>query len=347
MIPPKRILIVRLSAIGDIVMASGLIPALKKRFPNAQISWLAEPATASLLKETPELHDVIVWQRADWQALFKAKRYWTLLKAVLAFRRTLKSKEFDLVLDAQGLLKSGLLARFSGAKQRIGLGSKEGSQHLMTEVLPKQDDPMISSEYRALARHLGAAESDFVMHLPASDHTQQTARQKLQAVIGEQPYIVFCPYTTRPQKHWFNSHWQQLALQLAQHTPWPCVVLGGSDDQTSATTLCAGQPNLHSLAGQTNLLQTSEVIRHAKLLIGVDTGITHMGIAHRVPTLALFGSTRPYLQTPNHNAEVLYLNKPCSPCKRRPSCDGRFDCLRDISPHMVVSRVQAILAEAG
>ena len=98
---PRRILVVRLSALGDIVMASGLIPALKARFPNAEVSWVCEPVCAPLLKHNPRLKQVIVWPRGEWQALWKAKRYLDLWRAVRAFRTQLKAEKFDLVLDGQ------------------------------------------------------------------------------------------------------------------------------------------------------------------------------------------------------------------------------------------------------
>ena len=93
---PNNILIVRLSAIGDIVMASGLIPSLQKRFPHAKISWLAEPVGASLLQHNPNLAEVVLWPRQQWQSLFRRKQYSALFKAVQQFRKMLKAKQYDL-----------------------------------------------------------------------------------------------------------------------------------------------------------------------------------------------------------------------------------------------------------
>ena len=105
---PRRILIVRLSALGDIVMASGLIPALHTRYPEAELSWVCEAGCVPLLRHNPRIKQVIVWPRGEWEALLKAKRYMALWRAVRTFRARLRTEQFDLVLDAQGLLKSGL-----------------------------------------------------------------------------------------------------------------------------------------------------------------------------------------------------------------------------------------------
>ncbi|MCG8122617.1 MAG: lipopolysaccharide heptosyltransferase, partial [Candidatus Thiodiazotropha taylori] len=143
------ILIVRLSAIGDIVFASPLIHALRQRYPRARISWLVQPESKALLEHHPELDEVVIWPRARWQALWKERRWLALWREVASFRRSLQEREFDLALDVQGLLKSGLLTWFSGAGQRIGLGSREGSQYLMTSSVEKGGEPRrIGCEYR-------------------------------------------------------------------------------------------------------------------------------------------------------------------------------------------------------
>ena len=124
---PRRILIVRLSALGDIVMASGLIPALRTLYPQAELSWVCEAVCVPLLRHNPSIKQVIVWPRGEWEALLKAKRYMALWRAVRTFRARLRAEQFDLVLDAQGLLKSGLIAWLTGAPRRVSIIAREGS----------------------------------------------------------------------------------------------------------------------------------------------------------------------------------------------------------------------------
>ena len=326
----KRILIIRLSAIGDVVMASGLIPALRSLWPEARLAWLAEPAGASLLRENPRLDQVAVWPRGEWSELWRRHRYLAWGSRVRDFARTLKSQRFDLVLDAQGLFKSAIWARATGAPMRIGLASREGSHRLMTEVLqPRRDDPRIGSEYRQLAQHLGAEPEAFQMDLPVSEQTDTTAQALLTDTGVTTPYAALAPFTTRPQKHWFEARWAALADRLEAELGLQCVMLGGAESRASAGRIHqAAGGGLVDLAGRTSLPQSVAVIARAKLLVGVDTGLTHMGIARRVPTLALFGSTRPYLNTSTPAAQVLYEPLICSPCRRRPTCAGTFTCMR-------------------
>ena len=343
--PPRRILVVRLSALGDIVMASGLIPALKARFPEAEISWVCEPVCAPLLKHNPHLRQVILWPRGEWQALFKARRYLDLWSAVRAFRAILRAERFDLVLDGQGLLKSGLVAWFTGASRRVSIIAREGSHRLVHEVVtpPAGADPVMGAEYRYLAHYLGAPEGSFVHDLAVGAAPQARAREvlreRLNTAWGGQPparpLVVLAPFTTRPQKHWIESRWTDLARGLLAQGLQP-VVLGGPSDAEAAGRICAQEPHLLNLVGALKLDESVAVIADAQLLVGVDTGLTHMGSALRIPTVALFGSTRPYLEGPTPLTKVLYDALPCSPCRRRPTCGGAFTCMAQFMPQRVL-----------
>lgn len=342
-----RILIVRLSAIGDVVMASGLIPALKARWPEAEVSWLTEPATVPLLRHNPRLHEVIPWPRAAWQALWRERRFGDLWRAVKAFKAELRARRFDIVLDGQGLLKSGLLAWLTGAPRRIGILSREGSKWLMTErfIPPPGDESLMSHEYRELARHLGAPEGSFHLDLAVGEQARGAARAALSAagIAPGSRIAVLAPFTTRPQKHWFEDRWAALANALRADGLVP-LVLGGPADREAAARIVAASPGLFSLAGQLKLDETVAAIAEAGLLIGVDTGLTHMGTALKVPTIVLFGSTRPYLDALTARTTILYEPMDCSPCRRRPTCGGAFHCMRHWTVDMVAAAARRQLA---
>ncbi|MGE5452507.1 MAG: lipopolysaccharide heptosyltransferase I [Acidobacteriota bacterium] len=347
---PRRILIVRLSALGDIVMASGLIPALHERYPQAELFWLTEAACAPLLKHNPKLHEVLIWPRAKWEQLLKAKQYRALWAEVRAFRQMLRAKQFDLVLDGQGLLKSGLCAWFTGAPRRVSIIAREGSHLLMHErvVPPAGADPRIGSEYRYLATYLGAAEEDFQLDLAVGEAPRQRAREVLHEAcqgIPARPLAMLCPFTTRPQKHWVESNWAELARALLAQGMQP-IVLGGPADQEAAARIAAACPGLLNLTGQLKLDESVALIAECQLLIGVDTGLTHMGTALRLPTVALFGSTRPYLSSGTPSTQVMYDALPCSPCRRNPTCGGAFTCMKQLTVARVLAQAMRLYQEA-
>jgi heptosyltransferase-1 len=111
--------------------------------------------------------------------------------------------------------------------------------------------------------------------------------------------------------------------------------------------LAAATAGTIALAGDTRLPEAAGLIRHAGLLVGVDTGLTHMGAAFATPTVALFGSTRPYLDTGRANGRVIWLGLACSPCRRRPTCNGAFTCLREITAERVIEQARAVLGVAN
>jgi heptosyltransferase-1 len=124
-------------------------------------------------------------------------------------------------------------------------------------------------------------------------------------------------------------------------------MLGGAADRPAAARIRAlGAPGLIDMAGQTSLLQAAALIERCTLLVAVDTGLGHMGIAYARPSLLLFGSTCPYLNTGRDNARVLYHPLLCSPCKRRPTCDGAYTCMRLIEVEEVVRAAGSLLGRA-
>ncbi|MBH2015132.1 MAG: lipopolysaccharide heptosyltransferase I [Burkholderiales bacterium] len=354
---PRRILIVRLSALGDIVMASGLIPALKARYPEAELSWVCEAGCVPLLQHNPQLKQVIVWPRAEWTALLKARRHLALWREVRAFRTRLRAEHFDLVLDCQGLLKSGLIAWFTGAPRRVSIIAREGSHHLVHEVVtpPPGADPVMGSEYRFLAHHLGAPAGSFVHDLAVGEAPRSRAHATLAEALDQaglrtdpaRPLVILAPFTTRPQKHWVEGNWGELAGQLLERGLQP-VILGGPADRDAAGRIAASRVGLLNLAGRLKLDESVALIAEAQLLIGVDTGLTHMGSALRVPTVALFGSTRPYREGPQRaghtpRTRILYDALPCSPCRRRPTCNGAFTCMTQLTVERVRDAATTLL----
>lgn len=331
------ILIVRLSAIGDILFSTPLIAALRHTYPKARIAWLAQSEFVDLLTANADLDEVIPCPISRWRADWRGGRRGTVLREIRALRRLLRERRFDLGLDLQGLLKSGALLWMSGARRRIGLGSREGSALLMHRVLkPLPVSERIGSEYLFLAAALGLDVPNFDMDLALSERDHAAAAVLIATHGLNAGFIAACPFTTRPQKHWLDGRWPELARRLAAEYDLPLAILGGPSDRDAAAAMAdaAGSAAV-SLAGQTSLREAAAVIARGRAVVAVDTGLGHMGIALGRPTLLLFGSTKPYTDPGRDDARVLYHPRACSPCRRRPTCEGRFDCMRDITVEAV------------
>jgi heptosyltransferase-1 len=341
----KRILIIRPSAIGDIVMASPMISILRQAYPKAHIAWLAEPHLKDLLRHNTDLDTVICWPKSWWEKLFKQGSFLKLAHEIEQFRRELQRNRFDLVLDAQGLLRSRFLAWLSGAEERIGFGSREPGKFLMTRIMSKgPSNKRMSSEYYHLMNEIGISHAFCRPKIAISRQDQQYGDAKLIAAGIEKRYAVFCPFTTRPQKHWLEERWVELARLLKERFNLPSIILGGPNDRDAAQSIqTLSREIIYNFTGTTTLGQSAALIKRATVIIGVDTGLTHMGGAFNRPTVALFGSTCPYLRTVNDMTTVIYHKHPCSPCKRNPVCDGKFDCMRSIDVDQVCTAVEQIL----
>lgn len=342
----KRILIIRSSAIGDIVMASPLIKGLRKKYPDAHIAWLSDPSVQDLLKYHPDLDQVICWSRNLWRQHLQQGRLISLIKSMQLFFSCLRSQRFDMAVDAQGLFRSRFFAFLSGAGQRIGFHSAEPGKMFMTRIISRgPDNTAMSSEYFHLMESLGIEAHDCRPELILNPADMENAQKKLRqhGVTGD--YAVICPFTTRPQKHWFARRWAALAKEIENRLALPVVMLGGPADQGASRAICpAGKGCPVNFTGVTTLGESAAIIQRTRLLVGVDTGLTHMGTAFHRPTVALFGATRPYLYTGSPLTKVVYHSMECSPCKRSPTCGEDFHCMEAIHVQEVCKIIDKLIS---
>lgn len=346
---------VRLSARGDLVFASPLAGALRRRYPRAFIAWLAEERTADVIRHNPHLDEVIVWERARWKRLLRTGRWGSLAHEAVEFFGSLRDRRFDVAIDAQGLLRSGALAFLSGAPVRIGLGSREGSRCLMTQVIERGgDDRRIASEYRYLAERLGLPTEPFRLEIPRGMEEAESAGRLLAAAGIANGFVAACPFTTRVHKHWFEDRWSSLIGRVRERLGVGVVLLGGPADRAAADRILGALPGsppnagpVADLVGRTTLGEASAVVSRCGVLVGVDTGLSHMAHAFDRPAVLLFGSNTPYLDPPGPRATILHSGRGCSPCRGKLVCDGRIDCMDDLSVGEVFAAVAARLGDRG
>ena len=341
----KNILIIRPSAIGDIVMASPMIRVLRRHYPDARLAWLVEPPSVDLLRSNTSLDEFIIWNKKEWRELLQKRRFLILRREISGFARQLKEKNFDLAIDAQGLLRSRWLAWLSGARERVGFESKEPGRFLMTRLTSKGDHTgIMGSEYKHMMRVLGLDPGDFHPEIVLSADDEDSAHEILGNLKNLARFAAFAPFTTRPQKHWLEDRWAELAELIYENLGLPSVLLGGKNDYENALSIKqAAQVPVYNLAGMTSLGQSAAIIKASSLLIGVDTGLTHMGAAFDCSTVALFGATCPYLSTAGQKTVVIYNPMKCSPCRRSPVCSGDFSCMKSIEAgHVLKEAVKLV-----
>ncbi len=325
-------------------MASLVPRALKEGLDSPEIHWLVEPGLSPLLEANPFVDELILWDKSKWIRLTKHLKLLSLLNEVREFRSHMHDKNYDLALDLQGLFRSRILAYLSGSRERIGFASKEPGGILMTRLISKgPDSTRMSSEYLYLMKEMNIEVKDPAPSLFIAKEIASRAKRLLQRKGVEGPFLTFAPFTTRPQKHWIIDRWHGLALKLYREFGLPSIILGGPEDKEMAERIMGNDHSVMThLCGQATIMESAAVISMSEVLIGVDTGLTHMGTALKRPTVALFGATCPYLDTPLETTRVIYHRRPCSPCKRRPTCED-FPCMGDITENEIVKELKKIL----
>ncbi len=343
---PKSILLVRLTARGDVLLATPMIKALRRRYPSAHIAWAVEAHARDFVAHHPDLDELIVWDRAEWKTLIRKGHWRRLVSAFRDLRRRLRSRRFDVALDLQGLLRSGWVARLSGAPVRIGLGSKEGSWLFMTHTVPRYGPVPggTSLQYPYFAERLGLDSEPFQLELTLDGEDESFARRFVdeRRLVGG--YAVVCPFTTRDQKHWYEDRWGPLIARIRDELGLPVVLLGGPADGKAAKrlgTLTDG--HIIDLVGKTELSEAAAIVEHAALFIGVDTGLTHVAVAFERPSVLLFGSNIPYDAPPHANARIVLHMQPCAPCGGHPTCNGAYWCMQAITVDEVFAEARSVL----
>lgn len=308
-IPPQRILIIKPSAIGDVVHALPVLNLLRRKWPAARISWLVTPACASLLEGHPQLDEVIRFERRELARGWRSPR---VAVDLLRFMRSLRDPRFDLVVDLQGLFRSGWLAACTGAPIRVGpANAREGAWLFYTHRVPTG-----TVEQHAIQRYLTVAEAFGCERGPVEFHfaVDDADRAAVAAMLPARPYAVLMPGANWATKRWPVERFAALVEPLRERFGLESVVAGGEEVAALAERI----PGAANLAGRTNLRQMVALLQGAALVIANDTGPMHIAAALGRPLVTPYGPTNPVRTGPFARADsVIRLDIPCSPCYSR------------------------------
>ena len=345
-ISPRRILVIKLSSLGDIVHTLPAVATLRQRFSSAHISWLVKSEWASILEGNPDVNEV--WPvDVSW-------RNW--LKLVKDLRR----QRYDLVVDFQGLFRSGILGIFSGAHTRIGFAqAREGAAWMYTHRVPLPGER--ESSWRLFAMHavernleiagsLGADVSQPLFHLPRLVEDEKIIRSLLYGREGKDhtQLIALAPWSRSALKSWPMKRFVQLAEELVRVPTFRVVLLGGPADGTSAEEFRYLESHgLVNLVGRIPLRQLPELLRNMRLLVGNDSSLIHLAAGVGTQVLAIFGPTEPQATGPYPLSQhvVRRTEISCSPCGQRTCSNPQYlECLQSISVESMLQSIQQIMA---
>lgn len=336
----KNILVVKLSAIGDVIHALPVATALKQCFPQVRITWVVEPPAYDVLTNNPCIDEILVFEKKRCKSLAGLYRY------APAFIRGLRAHRFDLALDLQGLFKSAAISGLSRAAERlVYCDAREHSDWIGKRICGPNHQGHIVERYLDVARALGcqAAEPEFIINITAAEFAQAGAIARQAGLGSNNPYVVLIPGTNWPNKCWPAGHFATLAGKLFAGGLVP-VFVGSSADQNAMQAI-HGQsavPPL-DLTGKTSLKQLAALIKNARAVVAGDTGPMHLAAAIGTPVMALFGPTDPHRNGPcGHGHVVLTTSHACTGCWQR-KCPKELDCLADIKPELVYESLMNLI----
>jgi heptosyltransferase I len=374
----RRILLVKFSALGDVVHTIPVVHKLRRRYPAAEIDWLVRPAFADLLAGHSAVNNVVAFPRQGWGTPWREQA--SRLAGLAQLLSRLRSRRYDLVIDLQGQLRSALLTLAAGAPVRIGFdrprpelrrrstrtlpaeawkhcwqGAREGAWMAYSHriELPTIDLHAVD-RYLCLGPMLGLDEEvpDFSFDIPADAVARaealladRGAGRGLDASAGP---IVIAPATRWETKHWRSEGFREVARHFAAMGR-TVVLIGSAEERAACETIAGAAPGTLNLAGSTSLPELAALLRRCAVCVTNDSGPMHLAVALDRPVVSMFGPSDPLWIGPYRRPDaVVSAGLPCSPCYLRELSRCPYDhaCMRQITSATVIERVEAMLAGA-
>jgi heptosyltransferase I len=337
---PRRIALIKPSALGDIVHSLPVLTALRQRFPSAHIAWVVNKSYEPLLRGHPDLDETIAFDRHALRAGLGD----TVL-TYLRFLARLRNRRFDLAIDLQGLLRTGAMTWASGATRRVGLSSaREGAVHAYTDCIhvPDPDNLHAVDRYWLVAEALGVKTKEIRFKVPVAPAALQWALGQLGTL--PRPWLMVGVGARWATKRWPAGHFRQLIEWAQRRFGGTAVFVGGSDETALARQAAAESSGpFCDLTGRTTLPQLAAVLSVADLMLANDTGPLHLAVALGRPVVAPFTCTRVRLTGP--------YGRPQSAVETGVWCAGslikqcpRLECMSELTPARLWPLVEEVLS---
>ncbi len=292
---PKNILIIKVSALGDIALALPALNALRLVYAQTRITWMVRPEFAPLIRDHPQLDDILFFDRKN---LGKSWRSWQSLRDLWRLGRELRSGQFDCVFDFQGLLRTALLGRWTGATIRIGMANaREGAPLFYSRRIESDPDAFhLIDHYQRMVQAVYEGvlpKPDFVF--PASAAAENAAHRLLEDHhMLAKGYAVFIAGSAHEDKCWPAAHFADLAERIQHTYNMPILAPGTASERPAIEEIkTLTKANFVNCAGQTSLPELVALLRNASLVISNDTGPGHIAAGLGVPLVMLFSWSNP------------------------------------------------------
>jgi heptosyltransferase-1 len=369
----RRILLIKLSAVGDVVHTIPVLNKLRRRYPSARIDWLVTPAIAELIRHHPAVTNVVLFARQDWSTPWRPAALGRVAKLAAALRRA----RYDLILDLHGQFRTAFFTLAAGAPVRIGFdrpraqvwsasertfpaeaykhawkGAREASWIAYTHriAVPTLDVHAID-RYLSVGPMLGLDDgpADFSFPVPAGAATRADSLLRANGIAAEEGVLLCAPGSNWQTKQWSAERFAEVARHFLARR-WRMVLIGSERDRAVCARVAAAAPGTVDLCGQTTLPELAALVRRSGGAISNDSGPMHLTVALDRPVVSIFGPTDALWIGPYGRADaVLRADLPCAPCYLRQlrHCRHGHACMGAITAAAVIERMEATLAAAG
>lgn len=331
----ERILIVLFGAIGDVVRAMPLAMRVRREFPKSRITWAVEPPAAPLLERHPAIDERLVFRRD-----LGARAFWPFLAAI-------RRRRFDLTLDLQRHLKSGIVSRASGAPIRIGFhraNTKEGNWLFNSRTIPAQRHWSSKlRQYLAFADALGLEKAPIEFGLALGREEEAGVERLLDGV--ESPFVAAFVGSTWQSRWWSAEQTAAVLRALRARFGLAAVLIGapGREAEFARDIERASAGEAKNLAGRTSLRDLIGVFARARVAFGPDSGPMHIAAAVGTPVVSLWGATSPLRSAPYGSEDLAIVGEvACHPCYLRRCPVGQL-CMQQIDVNRVLSALELAL----
>jgi heptosyltransferase I len=368
----RKILLIKLSAVGDVIHTIPVLNKLRRRYPSAQLDWLVTPAIAELLRHNPAITNVIEFAREDWS------RPWTPAPFVSYARLAakLRANGYDLVIDMHGQFRTAVFALATGAPVRIGFdrprarvwdasprtfsaearkhawqGAREGSWLAYTDHIPVPTlDLHAVDRYLSVGPILGLEEDppDFSFPIPQAASANIASLLHRHDIAGA-PLVAMAPGTIWETKHWGTDKFAEVARHFLQKG-FAVALMGSRRERVVCEEVARLAPGSVDVAGETTLTELAALVRRSAISVTNDSGPMHLAVALGRPVVSVFGPTDPIWIGPYGRADaVLRAGVPCSPCLLRQLSRCRYDhvCMENVSAPAVIERMERVLGNGA
>ncbi len=285
-LPTPRILITRLSHIGDCILTLPMVSAIRKKHPDAFIAWAVESPADQLLKLHPDIDELITVPK-NW---LKHPGCWKSLFA------RLRKPKFEISIDPQGITKSAALARISGAKTRIGIRGRWGrelSPYLNNCLVETKSSHLVDRSLELLVS-LGIKKPKIEFRLPICTQSQQAIRRFLTQPQMDQPFVIINPGASWQSKRWVTERFATVADFLFRKYKYRSIITwAGQEEKAMAERIAGLAPEASRVADKTSLTELAALCQEACFFIGCDTGPLHLAAAMGTNCVGLYGPTLP------------------------------------------------------